>query len=260
MDECLTRVESEPGVHLYGEQPEPGSLPDLLLAEIKDIENQQAAARVIGLYGGLDFTSQLNEPMQLKRVIAYLSCVVVVFFLVSCLYQLKVAPTFLETYRTFELDIPIHVLWYQDYWLMFSVVIFVLLLLALKVGFELKRLFQFADTHFESFIFNRLTLPGIRTAYLNILEAVFYPLSDTSEQRGIPSYLITEHLRAMERSGMDVTQEIQSIIQREGRALTVLCERQMRIISASIAIIIIAAIFFFLISAYSPIFILGETI
>ncbi len=198
--------------------------------------------------------------MQLKRVTIYLSYVAFVFLLVSALYQLKVAPTFLASYEVFELSIPSHILLYRDFWLLFTFVVIVLLIIAIKTGYELKRLYKFSSLSLNSFVFKYLTLPGIKASYLNILETVFYPMADHSDESGVPNFVITQHLRSMERSGMNVSNEMQCIIRKEGHMLALLCERQMRLISVVIAVAIIAAIFFFLVSAYSPIFILGETL
>ena len=46
----------------------------------------------------------------------------------------------------------------------------------------------------------------------------------------------------------------------EMRVLLESCEKQMKYISIAVALIVVAAVFLFLASAYSPIFILGETV
>jgi hypothetical protein len=53
---------------------------------------------------------------------------------------------------------------------------------------------------------------------------------------------------------------MQELIEIEMRVLLESCEKQMKYISVAVALIVVAAVFLFLASAYSPIFILGETV
>ena len=59
---------------------------------------------------------------------------------------------------------------------------------------------------------------------------------------------------------MNVAVEMQELLQIEMRFLLEKCELQMKYISILVASVVVSAIFFFLASAYSPIFVLGETI
>ncbi len=58
VESTIVRIENDPGIKLYGDLGEPGSLPDRLLAEIKGITDNDAAFRVLDLYRGLDVVVQ----------------------------------------------------------------------------------------------------------------------------------------------------------------------------------------------------------
>ncbi len=260
IEECITNIGEESSTDLYGKPYKSGSITNQLLKQMIGIPDQSSAINVIDLYGKLDFSVQLNEPMQFKRVMIYLFFVTSIFTVVVGTYQLFVFPTFLATFDTFETSMPAQLIFLQDYWLYFVYIIFFLLLTGLVIGFGLRQLFKYKISTTNSFIFKYLTFRDIRKSYINILEAIYYPVSDYTSQTGVQRSLITDHLRNIESSGMDIRREIQDIIKRESMVLTQLCERQMQTISTVVAIIVITAIFFFLVGAYSPIFVLGETI
>ncbi len=260
IEECMANIEMEPTTDLYGKLYKSESIANSLLKLIKSIADQSIATNIVDLYGKLDLSTPLNEPIQFKRVMIYLFFVTTIFSLVVVTYQLFVFPSFLAAFDSFETSIPKHLIFLSDYWVYFQLIIFFLLIMGLVIGFGLRRLYRYNISTNSSFVFKYLTLAGIKKSYLNILETIYYPVSSHVNNYGIQHSIITEHLQNMESSGMDIKREIQDIIKRESLILSLLCERQMRIVSTLIAIIVIATIFFFLTSAYSPIFMLGETI
>ena len=72
--------------------------------------------------------------------------------------------------------------------------------------------------------------------------------------------LVTRHLQAVKDSNMCVSKEMQELIEIEMQSLLESCEDQMKVVSIAVALVVVSAIFFFLVSAYSPIFILGEAV
>ena len=100
VSECIARVEKEPSCSFYGDVIRTDSLPREILNGIGRLYSVDEAKDAIRVYSELDLSERLAEPMQFKRVTIYLAFVIVVFFLVSGIYQLKVAPTFLETFET----------------------------------------------------------------------------------------------------------------------------------------------------------------
>jgi len=258
--QCMTRIEQEPGTQLYGKADSSGSIANQLLSEIKQTSDSTQAKRIAELYGDLDFSSLLIEPLQFKRVTIYLIFVTIVFFGVSSIYQTFVAPSFLNAFEMFDLSIPSNLIFYRDYWFYFLAIILGLLVVGIAVGYQFRTLYKYRISTQNSFIFKYLVFTGIKTAYQNILETLYYPISNIQNHDDIRHSDISEHLRNIESSGMDVGREMQEIIRREGLLLTLQCERQMRLISALVAVIIIVAVFLFLVSAYAPIFALGGTI
>ena len=257
---CLARVNKEEGCKFYGKKLNKKSWPKKILDETGSIENKIDALNALNVYKELELTEQFEEPMRFKRVVAYLSYVTFIFFIVVGFYQFQVAPSFLNTFDEFEVAIPKYLSWYQDYWFLFVLVISTLLISSLLVGNYLRKLFKFELGIENSFVIRYMAFRSIRHSYQKIIDIIQFPILAKNEENSPIEPNIITHLRAVEKSNMHVSIEMREIIRVEMRHLLGACERQMKVISASIALIVVLAIFFFLASAYSPIFILGETI
>ena len=257
---CLSRIEGEESCDLYGKKINVNSLPRKILSQIGKIDNIEEAMKVINIYSRLSLTKSFEEPMRFKRVVAYLSYVTFIFYVVVGIYQLKVAPSFLAAFDNFDISIPKHLTFYQDYWGYFVLVVSLCLISALLIGFKLRRLFRFELGVEKSLIFRFFILENIRKSYLRAIYIVQYPYLSNDHSYSSEFKLIKQHLDSVAKSKMDISTELQKLIEIEMQSLLEICERQMKSISIAVALIIVAAVFLFLASAYSPIFILGETV
>lgn len=256
---CISRIENDDSCSLYGDKINHDSLSRNILNKIKEMDSKRAMA-ALTVYSQIDMSQHLIEPMQFKRVTIYLAYVTFVFFIVSAIYQLQVAPSFLEALETFELSTPTYLIVYRDYWQYFVLVTCALLAMSLIIGFRLRELFKFKNGIEHGIILRFFAFRGIRASYLRLLAAIKYPVSPVIDDAQSDVSKIANHLFEIEKSKMNVAVEMQAIIKSEVRLLVNLCERQMRFISVAVAVMIISAIFIFLLSAYSPIFVLGETV
>jgi hypothetical protein len=257
--ECISRIESDENCKLYGDKISQDSLSRIILDKIMAIPNKEAMA-ALNTYSQVNMSQYLAEPMQLKRVTIYLAYVTFVFFVASAIYQIKVVPSFLEILETFELSIPSHLIFYRDHWPYFMLFVSATLATSFIIGFTLRDLFKFKAGLENGIILRFLALRGIRESYLRLLEVILYPISPTIGDEAPNASKIRCHLSEIQKTEMDLAVEMQALIKIEVALLLNRCERQMRLISTTVAVIIILAIFFFLSSAYLPIFALGETV
>jgi len=258
--ECLSRVQNEKSCDLYGRKIAANSWPRKILDKLGSIQDKKEAKEVINIYKDLSLSKQFEEPMRFKRVIAYLSYVSFVFYIVVAVYQLMVAPSFIEAFENFELPVPNHLLFYQDYWGYFVLVVSIFLLSALLIGFQIKKLFSFKMEIENSFIIKYLVFKKIRESYLKVLDILEFPIIYSEKVKNKKTNLIASHLQTVKDTNMCIAKEMQELIEIEMQSLLESCEKQMKVVSITVALIIVVAIFFFLVSAYSPIFILGETV
>lgn len=260
ISECLSRIESEESCALYGSKIASGSWPRLILDVLGRIRDRQEAQALIDIYKNLNLASSFEEPMRFKRVITYLAYVSFIFYIVVAIYQLKVAPTFISAFREFELSTPGYLSIYRNYWTYFVSSLSLLLLFALLIGFQMRNLFKFELGLESSFTMRYLMVRSIRRSYLRIVSILRFPMLGHDQARGEVDNFVIAHLQSVRDAGMCVSREMQELIELEMQSLLGGCERQMKFLSIAVALIVIAAIFFFLVSAYSPLFVMGEMI
>lgn len=258
--EGILRAEREPGIELYGDRVHAHSLPRQLLTLMAHTKSREQTLAAMAIYSKMAIPQQLAEPMQFKRVTAYLSYVVFIFFIVSGVYQLKVAPQFIETFSEFGFSAPSQLLFYREFGWIVSLLIFIMLFAGLVVSFALRRLFKFRLGQENSVIIRFLAFKGIRGAYLNVVTAMAFPSSDTFLNLHPPRNEVERHLSGLAGDKLCLAHEIHEIIKVQMQLLIQRCEMQMKLISVLIAVVVVSAIFFFLVSAYSPLFILGDTL
>lgn len=258
--ECLIRVENEKSCDLYGDKFKSNSWPRKILDEIGNIQDESAAKDAIQIYKNINLTLHSEAPMKFKRVIAYLSYVVFVFYIVSAIYYIKVVPTFIDFMEGFNTSIYNQFILYEKYFDYFILFFSVLLIFALMVGSQVNKLFKFNIGFENDFIIRYVLFPSIRKSYAKIVNVLEFPTLCSVKFNTKNSNQVTSHLRQVKDSNMCVAKEMQVLIEIEMQELLINCEKQMKVISFVVAITVVSAIIFFLVSAYSPIFMLGDTI
>lgn len=260
ISECLSRIENDKACALYGNKIPSNSFPRKILNGITRIDAGDEVQKALWIYKELNLTQHFEEPMRFKRVVAYLSYVTFIFYVVVGIYQLKVAPSFLEAFESFDVQMPSHLTFYQDYWGYFVLIVSIILISALIIGSQLKKLFNFSLGQENSLVLRFLVFPTIRRSYIKVINILHFPVLADSASVDTEANLTIEHLRNIKESKLDISREMQELIEIEMRVLLEGCEKQMKYISVAVALVIVAAVFLFLASAYSPIFILGETV
>ncbi|MBU2713527.1 hypothetical protein [Zooshikella harenae] len=255
---CLSRIESEKSCDLYGSKIRIDSWPRKILDEIGNIQDKQKALDIIEIYKGLNLVNQFELPMRFKRVIGYLGFVTFFFCILVGIYQLKVAPSFLEVFENFKISIPSHLLFYQEYWKHVVLVISVMLVFSFVIAFKMKKLFVFTVGIENSFIVKFLMFRSVRESYQRIIEILRFPILFFSGAKKESDDQIVSHLQSINKSKMCISKEMQELIEIEMQSILENCERQMKLMSTVVALVVVVAIFFFLVSAYSPLSILGD--
>ncbi len=258
INECIERVEKSTACDFYGRSGKADSISQNLLMEIKNKSDRSEAINTLEIYSAMDLSNLLTESIHFRRVVAYLALILTLFICISGIYQYVVTPAFLEVFESFNITIPAELVFYQDYWIYFVVLILIVMSLSLYIGQTLKKIMAFKVNLLNTFFVQFFVSRKIKCSYASILEAIFYPVSITSSQTGNKVCNIDEHLKDIEQAGMDLAIEISSIVKLERNKLVDKSEKFMNILSAIIAISVIYIVLNFLASAYSPIFSLGE--
>jgi len=258
--ECVSRISKEPNGSLYGGPLGLESVNRNILMGLGKLSDKNKARAALNIYGEIDLSKYLYESLQFKRVLLYLACVTSVLFLVSWVYQAVVAPAFLASFESYKVTMPLYVNYYDDYWIYFMLVLFIVLFLAMTSGYTLKELFRFRLGHEHGLAFRFFVLKDIRVSYLKIIDVLYFPLFSAQGAGVEKNNEVYAHLLSVENSDMSVATEMEALLKSEFSLLLDRCERQMRVISSLVAVVVVAAILLFMISAYAPLFIIGEVI
>ena len=257
VDASLARAEEEGGSQLYGKRPCAGSVPRTLLERMGSSLSREEAISALRVYGQLGSVDQLDEPLQFKRVIAYLCLVVFVFHGVGVVYLLKVVPTFVHVLGEYGGVLPGRLEHFQEYWAAQTGVISLLLLVCLLSAFQVKQLFRFRNEAGKGLSAMLLLGPGVRRSYARVNSVLSFPVDTTGTDS---ADAVMAHLDRARSAGMDMYTEVRELLQLEVRELLRRSERQLKIMAGAVAVVVILAMTLFLTSAYAPIFIMGDTI
>lgn len=255
--DSLARAEAETGSKLYGKQPRSNTLPRALLDSLANLPSRESTVEALHTYNQLSLPGQFDEPLRFKRAIIYLCCVVFVFYSVVSVYQLVVTPRFIELFSVFDVPTPSHVLMFQKYWRFLLGAMSVLLLIALLSVFQIRNLFHFKVRAEQSILAKLLLGPGVRRSYARVADLLRFPVAPSGNAGDDAA--ITQ-LNMAQSSGLNVSVEMRELIRVEMHELLHRCERQLRLMTTIVALVVISSVFLFLSSAYSPIFYTGDLI
>ena len=262
--ERLHDIESEVACDLYGKRMDYNSWSQKILQAIASMPDANRAQETLAIYQDLNLTKSFAEPMQFKRIIAYLSLTVLMFYIMVTIYTIKITPVFVDFFESTGQTAPVQLMSYQYYSGSFILLVSILLIFALVMGFQLKALFRFQAGVENSLIIKYLTFPSIRKSYLKVIDILTFPLLATNQQDEFlyrqHSSSVIVHLQSVKNANMSVAKEMQELIEIEMHELLVSCENQLKLISTLIAVIVASAILFFLVSVYAPIFMFGNAV
>ena len=242
---------------LGAEQPN-SYLADQLANSLRHLTGEHCKSAA-NTYAALPLSSTLIESTQFKRALIYLGYITFVFFIVLSIYQVKVFPQFLAMFEALGTPLQDNILTSSLLRPVFFGAVVIYLLIVFSIAIRLRSIQKFTRDYSQSSVLNYFIFPSIKTHYKNILNALRYPLCN-AETRALHSNWVIKHLSEIDCNKQPISLEIVDIIQTESQALMIACERQMRVMSALLAVVLIFAIAGFLASAYSPIFMTGNVL
>lgn len=254
LSQYVDRIDREKATDLYGPKIPTGSLQGYILDKLCANQSKEDGLVAADIYRKLNFNKKFEEPIQLKRVISYLSIVTAIFILVVLIYVTKVAPTFVEAYHDFNMDIPDRLLFYHRYWGIVFLLIAMSFFISISILLSIRKIFRFHLGVEKSLAFKRLLTRDIVNSYTRIVDIILFPLGANEKA----NTLVARHLNQVRDSGMDVGNEMRELIDREMQLLLYNCEKQMTLIATLMSLLFVVGVFVFLLSAYVPIFKLGE--
>lgn len=260
VDACLTAIDKSPGADIYGKSLSGGAMATKLVERMGELKSKEDAILCSQLYSQLNLSNHIEEPMYFKRVLAYLAYIAVVFYVLVAVYQVKVVPQFVAALQSLGQSTPESLMWFQSYWVSLLLLVTVLISAALFIGFELKGLFKFEGAPQNGFVYRYLAGASIRRSYQAIIDIIQFPLINSVSEERSSSSAVIRHLNDVAETDMCLASEMASLLRVSMRDLLNACEKRLKIITTIVALTVVATIFIFLVSAYSPLFILGNAL
>jgi len=260
--DCLTRIEQEPTLSLYGSFMAENSRPRQLLNGIAQMKDKSLVKEVLSIYSQLKLRQQLEMPSDSPRILSYLLQLTLVFFVIAAVYHYKVFPSLYGAFDTFNIQPPTPLLLYREYWDFFFISITLLLGFSFWLNSQLSRLFLFTIGKENSFFLRYLVSKKIRQSYLNIVEILQFPLTSQKIISGsfTKQHQMIDHLVKVKNSKLSLPIEMKELIEIEMTHLHQHAEKQVKFLTSLAAFIISFAIMSFVVSAYIPIFHLGDIV
>ncbi len=254
----LSATRDRKSTRLYGSEISKKSIADEILTALQHSDDAELIRKSTSIYAAVNFDRSIEEPVKLRRVITYLSFLTIVYLCVSIIYRALVMPQFLSMFESLEVPLPGLFAWYMNYSSYMIAVTVFFLLVVMVLLYQIRAIYNYKMPELDSLLYNRLVPAPIKNSFSSIIEIVTYPVSKSFEGKYQKSGLISAHFREIEKSGLNLIIEIENLLKIESTTLNKKVEQFVIVIISLVSIVIVASIVLFLMSAYSPLFIMGE--
>ncbi|VAW67299.1 hypothetical protein MNBD_GAMMA10-959 [hydrothermal vent metagenome] len=256
--DVLSTAEAQKSIELYGEQIIKKSVSDEILSALKQSKDTALIDKSMLVYAHVNFAKSIDEPAKFKRVVVYLWFLAAVYIYMSSIHALFVMPGFLSMFENTDVAVPSLFMWYVNYSSYLTGIIVVALLLILFISYQLRAISGYKLPGLSGVYYRWLMPAGIKKSFSSIIEIITYPVMDLIEDKYQKAGVISAHLADAEKSGLNLAVEIESLLRVEAFVLNKKIERFMIAMMSVVSVIIVGSIVLFLMSAYSPLFIMGE--
>lgn len=240
---------------LYGGPATARSLPHYIVSQLESMTDTNRRTAAISLYADMDFSTPMRDTLRVKRSLAYVAIVMAAYLMLASVYTLFVFPSFLPFFEEAGALPPPWAQWYLEHWLLPVSAVALLTLLIGLTAYQLNTLFAFkhAPGGLES---RSLVLPHrIKQSYTRLVALIAFPVENVPQDTSLAA-----KIRELIESGLDLREELPVLIKIHGDEFARLSNRYVQALIASLGVIAISTVAFFLISAYTPIFGAGDLI
>ena len=227
---------------------------------MRTMDDEQAAASAVALYAELDSHSLELSPVKFKRAIAYLCYVTLVFYLVASIYAVKVLPSIVNAFRDLEVPSGGLIALYSEHWGLIIIAITLMLIGCALIALQLSKAIALCPNLDHALALRYFAPRSVLRSYRRLRAAIEHPIHRAAPAVETSDTHLTAYLNRLEATGAPLAPEINAMIGVQAQALSSACERYLRVLIAVVAVVIILGIFGFLVSAYSPIFALGDIV
>lgn len=257
IQDCFSRIENEKPSSLYGNEIISNGLPRKLLDEVSNIRDRDKAIAIIDIYKKLKVTPLTGFSQKVNEEISYLSAILVVFFCILAIFQIKTMPALFSTMEMFELTIPPVSLFLQKYGIYLVLILGIFFLIAILIIHQMKVIIKFVHGFENNFLIKFGFYKGLIQRYKNVVDILHFPIQLHGSVEIQKDNSVFSHLKNISDSGMDLQEELAELLNIQMQELQLYCEAQLLYINKLLTSIIYMAVGFFLVATYIVIFELG---
>ena len=240
-------------IHWYGPAPKKRSLQFKLEDRLKNTASREKALIATSTYGALDFSEPIKALDKTKRAHIYLSYVTGIYLLASTVYMTKVIPAFMAMYENLDFPVSDDMAWYVDHWNVITATIALVLCLSILSSHTMKRISCLTIEPARSLLFRLLMPSKIKASYQQLLSLMNYPIDYDEDDNEL-----YRHLNQFIHNPGRRHQEITAILNHEKQVLQRRLEAYTTLLLTISGVVIIYSIYFFISSAYQPLFTLSS--
>ncbi len=228
-----------------------------LWKKIFNVTDSERLAFLLNLYGKLDLSwpqSQINKLYHLRSYLLFIS---IIFLLVSLIYQSFVFPSFMALYEEMNLPIGYSI---EKFNTILTTSIFIIIIInisLLRFSFLIKKMMLYPAS-FSLSLLDRMILSSSLVKSMQHIQALVYaPLdTDLNELSTKKSNLIKQ----LTNDNLNVPEEMQYMLKAAQDEFLQLVNKRIIKLVTMLAVVIVSAVAYFIIAAYSPIFAFGEIV
>jgi hypothetical protein len=223
-----------------------------VVANIAFLDEEREKQRILGFYSKLDLSFLVQSSTKLTRPLIVLMVAGLVFFVVSALYVFQVIPSFLDAMGSGLLPEAEMLMGIQQNWPFYFGGVFVLLLWVIFIAGLTHKVSCLSVSSKYYWLLKCSLLPDIGRHYFRLQALMWAPFSLVTLPKELHEGTSLEHLSRLQASSVDITEELQSLIDQQVRLLNEQCQLQLKGLMTLIASLMIGAVCFFLLGAFSP--------
>ncbi|MFC3149820.1 hypothetical protein ACFOEK_02135 [Litoribrevibacter euphylliae] len=259
MKSAFAQAESLDIATQFGPELKAGGLASSIIASCKNDDlTHEGAKQALDLYKGLDVSVLTHKPSRIRRVGVYIGFLTLMYLILSGIYLTYVIPQNLAMFEVMDIPTPARFMWFVNNWAIISVVIILILIGAFLISKTIKDMFDYDRDMESSWVYRFLLPKRMREEYEKLISLMHLPLFIGKNVKDGINDQVIEYYQSDGMSTADVSQSLSLLMREHLSNLIAYCESYMRRIYVVVAILIVFTIFEFIVSAYTPLFVMGD--
>ncbi|MCJ8314201.1 MAG: hypothetical protein MJK11_14700, partial [Pseudomonadales bacterium] len=231
----------------YGKAKPKNKMAQTVLTQTSNMQAPQAI-NTLNIYGKLNFDKLIANLDFLQSKISYLITLMIIYFITSNIFMLKVLPVFNAIGEATATKLTVFSNWFAYYYQYLNLTLLLLFLMMLVLNYYIQKILTFDAKFLNSWVFKIFPSSKLKQSTRRLFHYLQIPLGNDNDG---------EFEAIIQRNIHD---ELTILIEFESNNIKSKLKQISAIISNSAYVFLLACISMYLLSAYTPIFLLGTIV